>query len=171
MSAKNLAIFASGRGSNAKAILEKEADYNYSVKLIVVSRKDALAIDIAKEFDIPYLVLNKQSFQETKQILKSLEQYQVQIICLAGFLWKIPNYIIQAYRDRIVNIHPSLLPKYGGKGMYGIKVHEAVVENHETYSGITIHLVNEEYDKGRVLLQERIPQAEPEIPQRLQGFC
>lgn len=167
MNTSKLAIFASGRGSNAKAILDQEAEYPYSVELIVVSKKEALAIDIAKEYDRPYLVLDKQAFQESDQLIEVLKQYDIDTICLAGFLWKIPLYLIQAYRNKIVNIHPSLLPKYGGKGMYGLKVHEAVVANSETFSGITIHLVNEEYDKGKVLFQEKIRLAENENAESL----
>lgn len=167
MSKVGLAIFASGRGSNAKAILDQEADHNYRVKLLVVSNKNAQAIQLAKEYNRPFVVLGKDTFQYTKEILTVLDQHQASLIVLAGFLWKIPAYLIQAYPEKIVNIHPSLLPEYGGKGMYGMRVHEAVVKNREKYSGITIHLVNEEYDKGRVLFQEKIALDEEETGESL----
>jgi phosphoribosylglycinamide formyltransferase-1 len=157
MKAVKLAIFASGRGSNAEAILQFQAQANYEVALIVVSRSQALVTNFAREKGLPLIVLEKERFQQENLLLESLNEYGIEIICLAGFLWKIPDYLIQAFPERILNIHPSLLPKYGGKGMYGSKVHEAVVASGERESGITIHLVNEEYDKGKILFQAKVP--------------
>ena len=167
MSKKGLAIFVSGRGSNAAAILEKEATLHYTVNLIIVSNKNAPAIAIAQRHNLPYLILDKSTFQHSTEILDLLQKHHIAVICLAGFLWKIPDYLIQAYPNNIINIHPSLLPKYGGKGMYGMKVHEAVIANQEKNSGITIHLVNEEYDKGKVLFQIKITIEEDEKPSAL----
>ena len=157
MKAVKLAIFASGRGSNAEAILQFQSQANYEVALIVVSRSQALVTNLAREKGIPLIVLEKERFQQESLLLESLNEYGIELICLAGFLWKIPDYIIKAFPERIINIHPSLLPKYGGKGMYGSKVHEAVVASGERESGITIHLVNEEYDKGKILFQAKVP--------------
>jgi phosphoribosylglycinamide formyltransferase-1 len=157
MKAVKLAIFASGRGSNAEAILQFQSQANYEVALIVVSRSQALVTNLAREKGIPLIVLEKERFQQEILLLESLNEYGIELICLAGFLWKIPDYLIKAFPERIINIHPSLLPKYGGKGMYGSKVHEAVVASGERESGITIHLVNEEYDKGKILFQAKVP--------------
>lgn len=162
-----LAIFASGRGSNAAAILDYQAQANYEVALVIVSRSNAPIIELAKSKLIPVVILEKEQFQESDELLKSLNEHAIQIICLAGFLWKIPSYLIQAFPNRIVNIHPSLLPKFGGKGMYGSKVHEAVIASEEKESGITIHLVNEEYDKGEVLFQAQVPVLANDTPAAL----
>lgn len=162
MTKTKIAIFVSGRGSNAKAIIEQQNNFSYEVALIVSSKKDVLALDLAKEHHIPSVVLNKNEFQETTNLLITLEQFDIKIIALAGFLWMIPAYLLQSFPNKIVNMHPSLLPKYGGKGMYGIKVHEAVVANKEKESGLTIHLVNEEYDKGEILYQTSVLLAENE---------
>lgn len=167
MNKVKLAIFASGRGSNAAAILNTQNYANFTIALIVVSRAGAPVIQLAESNNIPVLVLDKENFQGKDSLIQTLNQYAIDIICLAGFLWKIPNYLIEAYPNRIINIHPSLLPKYGGKGMYGIHVHQAVIDNNEEYSGITIHLVNEEYDKGRMLFQEKIALNINETPESL----
>lgn len=157
MKAVKLAIFASGRGSNAEAILQFQSQANYEVALIVVSRPQALVANLARAKGLPLVVLEKEHFQHESVLLESLNEYGIELICLAGFLWKIPDYLIKAFPERIINIHPSLLPKYGGKGMYGNKVHEAVLASGEKESGITIHLVNEEYDKGKILFQAKVP--------------
>ena len=151
-----VAVFVSGRGSNLEALINKQDQFAYRIALVVVSKKEAYAIQIAVQNDIPYLILDKKTFQESNTLLNELTAYQIDYLCLAGFLWKIPSYLIQAYPEKIINIHPSLLPKFGGKGMYGEKVHQAVVDQNEEESGITIHLVNEEYDKGKVLFQAKL---------------
>lgn len=153
---KNILLMASGGGSNVKAILQyfKNSD-KVHFPLIITNKKDAGVIDIAKENMINILIVNKEIFEE-ESFIDTLDFYKIDLIVLAGFLWKIPNYMIANYHDRIVNIHPALLPKYGGKGMYGHFVHEAVKANNESESGITIHLVNQNYDEGRILLQKKI---------------
>lgn len=156
MALKKIAVFVSGRGSNLDALISRQREFAYDISLVFVSKKDALAIEIAKEQNIPVEVLDKSSFIESTALLNQLKLHEIDIICLAGFLWKIPSYLIEAYPNKILNIHPSLLPKHGGKGMYGLKVHEAVIKNKDTESGITIHLVNEEYDKGKILFQTKI---------------
>jgi phosphoribosylglycinamide formyltransferase 1 len=150
-----IAIFASGAGSNAKVIIEAALQNNvdYEVALIVSNKPDAGVLTIAKEFNIPSLVIKKEAFFESDLYLYFLQQQKIEFIILAGFLWKVPAYLINAFNQKIINIHPALLPKYGGKGMYGNNVHEAVLSNKEKESGITIHYVNEVYDDGKIVFQ------------------
>ena len=149
----NLAIFASGSGSNAENIVKYFEDHpSIGVKEILSNKADALVHERAKNLGIPSRSFTKEEFK-TETFLAGLEE--VDFIVLAGFLWLIPHYLIEAFPNKIINIHPSLLPKYGGKGMYGGHVHRAVIEAQEKESGITIHLVNEEYDKGEVLFQAK----------------
>lgn len=153
---KNLAIFASGTGTNAKKIIEYfHTNLHINVRLVVSNKKDAPVLGIAQENNIETLVINRQDFYETKQLLQELRQREIDWIILAGFLWLIPDYLVKAFDRKIINIHPALLPKYGGKGMYGMRVHEAVKAAHEHESGITIHYVNEHYDKGSIIFQEK----------------
>lgn len=151
---KHLAIFASGEGSNAKKIIEYFKNHPYiSVELIVCNKPDAGVITIAKLFNITVLLIEKEHFFEGIAYLKELQKRKIDFIVLAGFLWKIPKILICHFKNRIINIHPALLPKYGGKGMYGSKVHQAVVDAGETESGITIHYVDEHYDNGDIIFQ------------------
>ena len=153
---KNIAIMASGAGSNAQKIIEYFSNReDISVQLIISNKKDAKVLTLASKAGISTLVISKESFYHSTDLLLELEKHQISFVVLAGFLWLIPLYLIQKYPERIVNIHPSLLPKYGGKGMYGHFVHEAVYEARELYSGITIHYVNEKYDEGSVVFQEQ----------------
>lgn len=151
----NIAIFASGAGSNARQIIRffKNSDKNIRVRLILTNKPRAGVIQVAKEGGVDLLVLSNEDFQKAQLIQKELVEYEIDWIVLAGFLRKIPESLIQLYNNRIINLHPSLLPKYGGKGMFGHHVHEAVINNGEVESGITVHLVNEEYDKGEILFQ------------------
>lgn len=154
---KKIAIFASGTGSNAKNIQEYgEFSGHYEVVCILSNRTNAKVLDYAQSKNIETFTFDKNEFYLGKDVLIYLNQKKVDIIVLAGFLWLIPSYLISAYTNRIVNIHPSLLPKYGGKGMYGHHVHMAVKDAQEIESGITIHLVNAQYDEGRVLLQTKV---------------
>jgi phosphoribosylglycinamide formyltransferase 1 len=154
----NIAIFASGAGSNAKKIIEASFanDVHYKVALIVCNKPNAGVLQIAKDFSLPTLKLEKDSFFNSDIYIYFLQQHKIELIVLAGFLWKIPNSLITAFPNKIINIHPALLPKYGGKGMYGHFVHEAVLANHEKESGITIHWVNEVYDAGEIIFQEKV---------------
>jgi phosphoribosylglycinamide formyltransferase-1 len=155
-SVKNIAIFASGAGSNARKIIEYFSERkDINVKLIISNKKDAGVLPIAKAAAIDTYVVSRESFYHSTDLLVMLEQHQIDFIVLAGFLWLIPAYLIKHFPDSIVNIHPALLPKYGGKGMYGHFVHEAVHQAGESYSGITIHLVNEKYDEGSIVFQEK----------------
>jgi phosphoribosylglycinamide formyltransferase-1 len=153
----SIAIFASGVGSNARNILAYLNDSDHvKVALLLSNNAQSGVPNIAAEFDIPFYIFNRADLYESDKVIEVLHSHNVKYIVLAGFLWLIPPSLIKAYPDRIINIHPALLPKFGGKGMYGMKVHEAVKQARETETGITIHLVNEEYDKGRVLFQEGI---------------
>ncbi len=152
---KNIAIFASGGGSNAKAIItaSQNNDVAYQVALIVTNNPTAGVLQIAKDNNISTLIIDKQTFYHTNNYTQLLQQHSIDLVVLAGFLWKVPVGLVQAFNQKIINIHPALLPKYGGKGMYGNAVHEAVIANNDTQSGITIHQVNEVYDDGKILLQ------------------
>lgn len=165
-SVKNIAILASGAGSNTQKILEHFSDrMDIGVRLIVSNKQEAGVLNIAKVASIDTFVVRRDSFYSTTDLLVELDKRNIGFIVLAGFLWLIPPYLIQHYPDRIINIHPALLPKYGGKGMYGHFVHEAVHLAKETHSGITIHYVNEKYDEGSIVFQERceiLPSDQPE---------
>ncbi len=151
---KSIAIFASGGGSNALKIVEYfEHHDSIKVTCILTNNANAGVITIADFYDIPCITITHTQLKMPAFMLGLLNEYSVDYLILAGFLALIPAYLIQAYPDKIINIHPALLPKYGGKGMYGIHVHRAVVAAKEKQSGPTIHLVNEAYDEGRILLQ------------------
>jgi phosphoribosylglycinamide formyltransferase-1 len=154
---KKIAVFASGTGSNAMRIYEYGIlTSQYQVVSILSNKPNAKVLDFARSKDIETFVFDKNEFHFGREVLVYLNHKEIEIIVLAGFLWLIPQYLISAYPDKIVNIHPSLLPKYGGKGMYGHHVHEAVKNAQDEESGITIHLVNQQYDEGRVLLQTKV---------------
>ncbi len=151
-----IAIFASGSGSNAENIIQHFAQNKaVEIALILSNKPDAFVLERAKKWQIPSVCFTKSDFTETNNISTILAENNIDFIVLAGFLLKIPATLIQQYPHRIVNIHPALLPKYGGKGMYGQHVHEAVVANKEKESGITIHYVNEQYDEGNIIFQAK----------------
>lgn len=153
---KQIAIFASGAGSNARKILEHFQDHaKVRVALIVSNKPHAGVLQIAAEYNVPTLLIEKERFFRGDAYVDELKAAGIDFIVLAGFLWKVPVTLIQAFPQQIVNIHPALLPNYGGKGMYGHFVHEAVIQNKETESGISIHLVDELYDHGKLLFQAR----------------
>lgn len=152
----NIAIFASGSGTNAEQLLEKFARHPQGrVAVVLTNNPRAGVIARAERFDVPTVVFNRHDLAATEPVLVHLQEHAVDLVVLAGFLLKIPPKLIQAYSDRIINIHPALLPAYGGAGMYGRHVHEAVVAAGETESGISIHYVNEHYDEGRMIRQVR----------------
>ncbi|MBI9038265.1 MAG: phosphoribosylglycinamide formyltransferase [Bacteroidales bacterium] len=154
---KNIAIFASGNGTNAQRITEYFSDNpNINVCLIITNNKDAFVLQRAKKLNIPSIYFNRRDFYETEKINDILKQNSVDLIVLAGFLWLIPLKLIKEFNGKIINIHPALLPKFGGKGMYGDKVHKAVIESCEKESGISIHFVNEKYDEGKIIFQKKI---------------
>ncbi len=156
MSKKNIAIFASGGGSNAQKMIDYFANSTtVNVALIVSNKADAGVLGIAERHGIPALVIQRNGFYHSEQLLDDLRAAGIDFIVLAGFLWLIPPYLIQAFPQKIVNIHPALLPKYGGKGMYGMHVHEAVKAAGEPETGITIHYVNEHYDEGDIVFSAK----------------
>ena len=155
---KNIAIFASGNGSNAENLIRYFAHHpTICIKLLLTNKADAYALQRAANWNIPARVFNRYELNESTRVIDMLDEYHIRYIVLAGFLWLIPDTLINRYPRRIVNIHPALLPAYGGKGMYGMNVHRAVIANGERLSGITIHEVNNEYDRGTILFQASCP--------------
>jgi len=155
---KKIAIFASGTGSNATKIVAHFRNHpSISIGLIISNKSTAKVLKMATANNIPTLLINRTDFYQTESLLKDLEQHQIDFIALAGFLWLIPPYLVKAFPNKMVNIHPALLPKYGGKGMYGQHVHQAVRTNNEQESGITLHYVNEKYDEGNLIFQAACP--------------
>jgi formyltetrahydrofolate-dependent phosphoribosylglycinamide formyltransferase len=163
---KRIAIFASGAGSNAAKIIEHlQNNQHIQVALIVCNKPDAGVLNIAKTNNIETLLIEKEPFFRGDTYVNALKAKHIDFIVLAGFLWKVPATLIQAYPNKIINIHPALLPKYGGKGMYGHFVHEAVVANGETESGITIHYVNENFDEGKHIFQASCAVSREDTPE------
>lgn len=166
----HIAIFASGTGTNARKIISYFRSHPYiKVSLIGCNKPGAGVLDIAAREGIPVLLIEKERFFKGDAYVEQLRSAGIDMIVLAGFLWKIPQQLIEAYRSRIVNIHPALLPKYGGKGFYGSLVHEAVIEAREKESGITIHYVDEHYDHGDHIFQEKVAVDEQDTPSTLAG--
>lgn len=167
---KKIAIFASGAGSNAAKIIESVAanpNPPFEVVLIGCNKPGAGVADIASTHGIPVLWIEKERFFSGDAYLPELTEFGVEWIVLAGFLWKIPAALIAAYPQKIINIHPALLPKFGGKGMYGHFVHEAVIAAQATESGITIHFVDEQYDHGQTIFQASCPVTPNDTPETL----
>jgi phosphoribosylglycinamide formyltransferase-1 len=163
-----IAIFLSGSGTNAEKILTRFQDHPFIRVVMVLSNKaEAPGLNYAKNFHVPVRVFGRQQFFETADVLHWLKEAGVTHIVLAGFLWLIPDRIIRSFSHRILNIHPALLPKFGGKGMYGMKVHEAVMAAGETETGITIHEVDEQYDEGRVVFQATCPVFETDTAKQI----
>jgi phosphoribosylglycinamide formyltransferase-1 len=153
---EKIAIFASGNGTNAQRIIEYFKDHpSISVELVLSNNPESFVLTRAKSAGISTEIFSRKEFYETEKVLKILEERKITFIVLAGFLWLVPDYLLHAYSSRIVNIHPALLPKYGGKGMYGMRVHESVINSGDKESGITIHMVNDKYDEGQIIFQSR----------------
>ena len=153
---KNIAIFASGSGSNAENIIQyfdNKAAMRFP--LIISNKENAYVHTRAKNLNVPSYTFSKEDFASGEKILELLKENNIEAIVLAGFLLKVPTVLLQAYPDKIINIHPALLPKYGGKGMYGDNVHKAVAQAGEKETGITIHYVNENYDEGNIIFQAK----------------
>ena len=168
MKKRNIAVFASGSGTNAQRITEYFSDHpEISVSMILSNKPDAYVLVRAKKLMIPSVVFDRHTFYETSEISGLLKKNKIDLIVLAGFLWLIPEDLIQAFRGRIINIHPALLPKYGGKGMYGSRVHEAVIQSRDKESGITIHFVNEKYDEGNIIFQAKCEVLPDDTPDTL----
>ncbi len=170
MNMKRIAIFASGNGSNAENIIRhfQDAPRGGEVVLVVCNKPEAGVIGRASRLNVPVEVLTGAEIRDPERMLPVLERYGVDVIVLAGFLLMIPSFLIERYHERIVNIHPSLLPKFGGKGMYGRHVHEAVVAAGETESGITVHFVSDKCDEGRVISQISVALTPEDTPESVE---
>lgn len=165
---KKIAIFASGSGSNAENIIQYFAQKpQFCVKSVFCNVPDAYVLERAKKYRIPAFVFNREEFRNPDKVFRQLQEQEIDFIVLAGFLWLMPSFIVSAFPNRIINIHPALLPHHGGKGMYGMKVHEAVIAAGEKESGITIHYINNQYDKGDPIFQARCPVEAGETPESL----
>jgi len=164
-----LAVFASGNGTNAEEIFKYFQNHpSIRVVLLVTNNPEAKVIDRARRFGVPSFVFSRPQFMDGGEVLAQLEEKKVTHVILAGFLWLIPPYLLKEYPNRIVNIHPALLPKFGGKGMYGMKVHEAVKVAGEKQTGITIHTINENYDEGEFIFQTSCDVAPEDTPEAIQ---
>ncbi len=165
---KHLAVFASGTGSNARRIMEHFAQSPVAnVRLLLCNKPDAPVLHIAEAFGVPTLLLDRTAFYQPGHVAQLLAGHAIDFIALAGFLWLLPPCLIQAFEGRIVNIHPALLPRFGGKGMYGMRVHQAVKAAGETQTGITIHYVNERYDEGQIIFQASCPITPQDTPETI----
>jgi len=163
-----IAIFASGAGSNAARIIDHFRHHpTIRIGLIISNRTEAGVLGIAEKEGIPHIIIEKEQFFRGNAYVDELHARHIDFVVLAGFLWKIPLALVKAYKGRIINIHPALLPKYGGKGMYGHFVHEAVIAANEKESGITIHYVDELYDHGQMIFQARCAVAATDTPETL----
>ncbi len=163
---KRLAIFASGSGSNAEKIAEYFANRSdIEISLILSNNPQAGVIARARRLGIPVVLFDRKTFYESNRIVEILQNQRIDLVVLAGFMMLIPETMVQAFPNQIINIHPALLPKYGGKGMYGHFVHEAVVAAKESESGITIHYVNERYDEGAIIFQASCPVVSTDTPE------
>ncbi len=155
---KNIAIFASGNGTNAENIIRYFAGKEVAaVRLVLTNRRQAFVLERAGRLGVPCAWVPKEDWQDGRPVLDMLVRYEIDFVVLAGFLLRVPDNVLHVYANKMINIHPSLLPKFGGKGMYGDRVHEAVLESGERESGITIHYTSERYDEGAVICQQKCP--------------
>jgi len=153
---KRIVIFASGSGTNAENLIKFFHNRNdVSIVQVLTNNSRAKVIERCKRLKVKCVSFNKMDFNESEYVVNLLKRDNTDLIVLAGFLWKIPESILNAFPNKVINIHPALLPKYGGKGMYGRRVHQAILDNKETETGITIHYVNEYYDEGAIIFQEK----------------
>lgn len=155
---KKIVIFASGSGSNAENVIRYfRNNLNVSVEAVFSNKAEAKVLQRAKQLSIPNFYFSREAFYHSGTVLKNLQKFNPDLIVLAGFLWIFPQEILQYFPNKIINIHPALLPKFGGKGMFGMKVHQAVCEKKELETGISIHFINEKYDEGELIFQKKIP--------------
>ncbi len=169
----NIAVFASGRGSNFEALQRAIVEQNISASIVVVISNNSSSgvLTLAQSFGIPALHISQRQYSDTKlfrqKVLDTLSAFNVNFIVLAGYMKMLDAEIIRTFPDKIINIHPALLPKFGGEGMYGMNVHRAVIDAHEKESGATVHYVNEAYDEGRIIGQQRVDVSQNETPESL----
>lgn len=153
---KRIVVFASGSGTNTENLIRHfQNNENASVVQVLSNNPKAAVLERAKKFQVSALTFNRIAFYKTDDVLNILKASKPDLIVLAGFLWKFPEFILNEFSNKVINVHPALLPKYGGKGMYGMNVHEAIVANKEIETGITIHYVNENYDEGATIFQAK----------------
>ncbi len=165
---KNIAILASGSGTNAENIIRYFASREIAeVALVLTNKENAYALERARRLGVPACYFNKEEWASGEKVMEVLREHRIDFVVLAGFLARVPDNVLHLYPNRMVNIHPSLLPKFGGKGMYGDRVHQAVIESGERESGITIHYTNEVYDAGTVIVQHRCPVLPGDTPETL----
>lgn len=167
---KKLVIFASGSGTNMQAIIDEieAGEIQAEIAGLIVNKPEIKSIERAEKFNIPVsIITDKDEKSFTKKLSKQLKEWEPDLIVLAGFLKKIPDSIIKAYKDKIINIHPALLPKFGGKGYYGLNVHKAVLDSGDTETGCTVHYVNEKYDEGPIIKQAKVPVQSSDTPEIL----
>ncbi len=165
---KRIVIFASGSGSNAENIISFFSEKSQAEVVAVLTNKSAaVVLERCDRLGVPGFYFNKPAFRESDAVLRLLKGLDADLIVLAGFLWKVPTHLIEAFPNKIINIHPALLPKYGGKGMYGDRVHQAVKDNKETETGITIHYVNENYDEGAIIFQAKTKVEASDTPESI----
>lgn len=168
MKKSNLAIFASGSGSNAENIIRYFKDNEFiSIGLVLSNHQDAFVHERARKLNVKSISFTRDQIYKENYVLDLLKKEGISHIILAGFMWLIPENLLKAFPNRIINIHPALLPKYGGKGMYGMHVHRAIIENKEKESGISIHLVNEFYDEGNIIFRAECPVKPDDSPETL----
>lgn len=168
MRKKRIAIFASGSGTNAERIMSHFQEHEYfDVRIVLSNKSDAYVLERAARFGVETYVFDRDIFFNSNTIPDFLVKLKIDLVVLAGFLWLIPPDLIRSFPNRIINIHPALLPKYGGKGMYGRYVHEAVIANGEKESGISIHYVNEVYDDGKTIFQGKCEVKSEDTPESL----
>lgn len=166
MKSKQVILFASGSGSNVENIANYFSHHpTIEIKAVLTNKRDAKVLDRCNRLNIDALYFNRHAFVQSDCVLTILKSLNPDLIVLAGFLWKIPENIISGFPNKIINIHPALLPKYGGKGMYGMNVHQAVKDNNETETGITIHYVNSNYDEGAIIRQVKTRVSEKDTPE------
>ncbi|MEX0844813.1 MAG: phosphoribosylglycinamide formyltransferase [Balneolaceae bacterium] len=169
----NIVVLASGSGTNFRAIIEaaEQGEISGQISGLITNKPDIGAITYAQKFDIPVQVIIPEEYTTevdfSNALLKQFQNWEADLIVLAGYLKKIPSAVIQAFPNRILNIHPALLPKYGGKGFYGLKVHQAVIDAGDPESGCTVHIVTEEFDKGPILAQVKVPVKQDDTPELL----
>jgi phosphoribosylglycinamide formyltransferase 1 len=167
---KNIAIFASGSGTNAENLIRFFRTSPYGrVRLVLTNRPDAGVISRAHSLETETIVFNRNQFYNSDDVVDLLVERGIDFVVLAGFLWLVPDNILKSFENKIVNIHPALLPKYGGKGMYGSRVHREVIEAGETESGITIHYLNQAYDEGDIIFQATCSVEKDDSPEKLAG--
>lgn len=165
---KNIAILASGSGTNAEQIIKHfEGSSEVSVSILLSNKPDAYALVRAENYDIPTYVFTRDEFYKSSHVIDLLKENEIDWIILAGFLWLVPQALISSFAGKIINIHPALLPKYGGKGMYGMNVHQAVIDSGDSHSGISIHYVNEEFDEGEIIFQAKCEVTSDDSPESL----